>query len=65
VRRFTKLQTRLAEIVDLGKTSAILAWDQQGDDAGTGCADPSRAALDARRIAHEKFTSAENRAPDR
>jgi carboxypeptidase Taq len=57
--RFDELRTRLAEVFDLGKTAAILSWDQQTKMPPKGA--PARAEQLATigRIAHEKFTSDE------
>ncbi len=55
--KFDELRERLAEIADLGKTAALLGWDQQV------MMPPGAAALRAEqmatvgRIAHQKFTS--------
>jgi carboxypeptidase Taq len=57
--RFDELRSRLAEIFDLGKSAALLAWDQQTIMPPRGA--PARAEQLATigRISHEKFTSAE------
>jgi carboxypeptidase Taq len=57
--RFAELQTRLAEIVDLGKTAALLGWDQQVMMPGKGAPVRAEQLATVGRIAHEKFTSPE------
>ncbi len=56
---FTELQTRLAEIVDLGKTAAILGWDQQVMMPAKGAPVRAEQLATIGRIAHQKFTSPE------
>ena len=56
---FDQLRTRLAEITDLGKTAAILGWDQQVMMPPGGAPVRAEQLATIGRIAHEKFTSAE------
>ena len=56
---FAELQTRLAEIVDLGKTSAVLGWDQQVMMPAQGAPIRAEQLATIGRIAHQKFTSPE------
>ena len=57
--RFDELRGRLAEITDLGKTSALLGWDQQVMMPRRGAAVRAEQLATVGRIAHQKFTSAE------
>ncbi len=56
---FVELQTRLAEITDLGQTAAILGWDQQVMMPPHGAPVRAEQLTTVGRIAHEKFTSPE------
>jgi carboxypeptidase Taq len=57
--RFQELRTRLAEITDLGKASALLSWDQQVMMPPRGAAMRAEQLATLGRIAHERFTSPE------
>jgi len=57
--RFDELRTRLAEINDLGRAGAILAWDQQVMMPPRGAAVRAEQLATIGRIAHQKFTSPE------
>src|SRR5437660_1717865 len=57
--KFDELRGRLAEISDLGKTAALLAWDQQVMMPPKGAALRAEQLATVGRIAHQKFTSAE------
>jgi carboxypeptidase Taq len=54
---FDELRERLAEISDLGKTAALLGWDQQTMMPPRGAAIRAEQLATVGRIAHEKFTS--------
>jgi carboxypeptidase Taq len=58
-QRLAELKTRLAEINDLGKASALLAWDQRVmmPPAGAGVRAEQLATLS--RIMHDRFTGPE------
>jgi len=56
---FEELRERLAEISDLGKTAALLAWDQQVMMPPRGAAIRAEQLATVGRIAHLKFTSPE------
>jgi carboxypeptidase Taq len=53
--KFTELRGRLAEIADLGKTSSLLAWDQQVMMPPGGAAIRAEQLGTVGRIAHQKF----------
>jgi carboxypeptidase Taq len=57
--KFDDLRQRLAEIADLGKTMALLSWDQHVLMPVRGAAIRAEQMATVGRIAHEKFTSAE------
>src|SRR5581483_3037887 len=57
--KFDELRGRLAEISDLGKTTALLGWDQQVMMPPRGAAIRAEQLATVGRIAHQKFTSAE------
>jgi len=57
--KFEELRQRLAEIVDLSKTMALLAWDQQVMMPRGGAPIRAEQMATVGRIAHVKFTSAE------
>jgi carboxypeptidase Taq len=57
--KFDELRGRLAEIADLGKTMALLGWDQQVLMPPRGAAIRAEQLATVGRIAHQKFTSAE------
>ena len=56
---FDDLRQRLAEIADLGKTAALLSWDQQVMMPSGGAAIRAEQLATVGRIAHTKFISAE------
>jgi carboxypeptidase Taq len=56
---FEELRQRLAEISDLGKTAALLGWDQQTMMPPRGAAIRAEQLATIGRIAHEKFTAKE------
>jgi carboxypeptidase Taq len=56
---FDELRQRLAEISDLGKTMALLAWDQQVMMPPRGAAIRAEQLATVGRIAHQKFTAPE------
>ena len=56
---FDELRRRLAEINDLGRTSALLGWDQQTMMPPRGAAVRAEQLATVGRIAHEKFTDPE------
>src|SRR3954463_12528296 len=56
---FDDLRQRLAEIADLGKTMALLGWDQQGMMPSGGAAIRAEQMATVGRIAHTKFISAD------
>jgi carboxypeptidase Taq len=56
---FDELRQRLAEISDLGKTAALLGWDQQTMMPPRGAEIRAEQLATVGRIAHEKFTSPE------
>src|SRR5213596_2557865 len=58
-KTFDELRNRLAEISDLGKASALLAWDQQTKMPPRGAPVRAEQLATVGRIAHEKFTSPE------
>jgi carboxypeptidase Taq len=58
-QKFDELRERLAEISDLGKTMALLGWDQQVMMPRRGAAIRAEQMATVGRIAHLKFTSAE------
>jgi carboxypeptidase Taq len=57
--RFDELRGRLAEIADLGKTAALLSWDQHVMMPPRGAAIRAEQMATVGRIAHEKFISPE------
>jgi carboxypeptidase Taq len=57
--KFDELRTRLAEISDLVKTSAVLGWDQHVMMPPAGARIRAEQLATVGRIAHEKFTSAD------
>ncbi len=57
--KFDELRTRLAEVADLGKTMALLSWDQHVLMPPRGAAIRAEQMATVGRIAHQKFTSAE------
>ncbi|HEY6963543.1 MAG TPA: carboxypeptidase M32 [Gaiellaceae bacterium] len=57
--KFDELRQRLAEIADLGKTMALLSWDQHVLMPPRGGAIRAEQMATVGRIQHEKFTSAE------
>jgi carboxypeptidase Taq len=57
--KFDELRGRLAEISDLGKTMALLAWDQQVMMPARGAAIRAEQLATVGRIAHQKFTAPE------
>jgi carboxypeptidase Taq len=57
--KFDDLRVRLAEISDLGKTGALLAWDQHVMMPKRGAPIRAEQLATVGRIAHQKFTSAE------
>src|SRR5438876_1191365 len=57
--RFAELRLRLAEICDLGKTAALLVWDQQVMMPPRGAALRAEQLATIGRIAHQKFTDPE------
>jgi carboxypeptidase Taq len=57
--KFDELRRRLAEISDLGKTMALLAWDQQVMMPARGAAIRAEQLATVGRIAHQKFTAPE------
>src|SRR5581483_10435400 len=57
--KFDELRQRLAEITDLGKTAALLGWDQQVMMPPRGAASRAEQLATVGRIAHEKFTDPE------
>jgi carboxypeptidase Taq len=57
--RFDELRWRLAEITDLGKTTALLSWDQQVMMPRRGAAIRAEQLATVGRIAHAKFISPE------
>jgi carboxypeptidase Taq len=57
--KFEELRQRLAEITDLGKTMALLSWDQQVLMPTRGAAARAEQLATVGRIAHQKFTSTE------
>jgi carboxypeptidase Taq len=56
---FDDLRQRLAEIADLGKTAALLSWDQQVMMPSGGAAMRAEQLATVGRIAHTKFISAD------
>jgi carboxypeptidase Taq len=57
--RFEELRQRLAEIADLGKTAALLSWDQHVMMPSRGAALRAEQLATVGRIAHHKFISPE------
>src|SRR4051794_4360213 len=57
--RFDELRHRLAEVSDLGKTMALLSWDQQVMMPPRGAELRAEQLATIGRIAHEKFTAPE------
>jgi carboxypeptidase Taq len=57
--KFDDLRGRLAEIADLGKTMALLGWDQHVMMPRKGASIRAEQMATVGRIAHTKFTSAE------
>src|SRR6478672_8611756 len=56
---FATLQTKLGEIVDLVKTSALLSWDQQTQMPPLGSEARAQQLGTVGRLAHEAFVSDE------
>ncbi|HWB21357.1 MAG TPA: carboxypeptidase M32 [Gaiellaceae bacterium] len=56
---FTEFQARMAELVDLGRISAILGWDQQVMMPAHGAPVRAEQLTTIGRIAHEKFIAPE------
>ena len=56
---FDELRERLAELSDLGRTMALLAWDQQVLMPVRGAATRAEQRATLSRIAHQKFTAPE------
>jgi carboxypeptidase Taq len=56
-KRFAELLSRLNEISDLGKTAALLGWDQQTMMPPKGAPARAEQLATVGRIAHEKFIS--------
>ncbi len=56
---FEELRLQLAEISDVSRAAALLAWDQQVMMPPRGAAARAEELATLRRIAHEKFTSGE------
>ncbi|HET8607571.1 MAG TPA: carboxypeptidase M32 [Gaiellaceae bacterium] len=54
--RYAELKERLAEIVDLGKASALLGWDQQVKMPPRGAAGRAEQLATLGKIVHERFT---------
>src|SRR5579864_7304388 len=54
-----RLHTLMAEVVDLRHTASVLEWDERTYMPPGGASARSSAVATVRRIAHEKFTSAE------
>ena len=54
-----ELRERLAELTDLGRTQALLAWDQQVLMPVRGAATRAEQRATLARIAHQKFTAPE------
>jgi carboxypeptidase Taq len=57
--KFEELRRRLAEVSDLGKTMALLSWDQQVMMPREGAAGRAEQMATVGRIAHVKFTDPE------
>jgi len=57
--RFDELRRRLAEVSDLGKTMALLSWDQQVMMPPKGAELRAEQLATVGRIAHERFTAPE------
>jgi carboxypeptidase Taq len=57
--RFDELRKRLSEVFDLGKSAAILSWDQQTKMPPKGAPVRAEQLATLGRIAHERFTSDE------
>ncbi len=57
--KFDELREHLAEISDLGKTAALLGWDQHVMMPPAGAALRAEQLATVGRIAHQKFTSPE------
>ena len=57
--KFDELRTRLAEISDLGRAAAILAWDQETMMPPRGAGVRAEQLATLSRITHQKFTSPE------
>src|SRR4051794_5274702 len=58
-QRLAELKTRLAEINDLGKTAALLGWDQRVFMPPAGGAVRAEQLATLSRIVHDKFTDPE------
>src|SRR3954463_2582260 len=56
---FEDLRTRLAEIADLSRASAILGWDQQTIMPPRGAEGRAEVLATLDRVVHERFTSPE------
>jgi len=54
--KFEELRTRLAEVSDLGRTMALLSWDQQVMMPRGAAASRAEMMATVGRIAHVKFT---------
>jgi carboxypeptidase Taq len=57
--KFDELKTRLAEVMDLAKTGALLGWDQHVMMPPKGAAIRAEQMATIGRIAHKKFTDPE------
>ena len=55
----SKLNTLIAEVVDLRHAAALIGWDERVSMPPGGVAVHGDMAATIQRIAHEKFTSAE------
>src|SRR4051794_8757463 len=54
--RYLELKERLAEVWDIGKAAAILAWDQQTKMPAGGAPGRAEQLATLGRISHDKFT---------
>jgi carboxypeptidase Taq len=59
IAKFEELRTRLAEISDLSRAAAILAWDQETMMPPRGAAVRAEQLATLSRITHQKFTAPE------
>src|SRR5262245_38733392 len=55
--KLNQFKTLLAEVDDLGKAAAVLAWDQQAYMPPGGATARANQLATLSRLAHEKFTS--------